>query len=164
MKRCVTCGQTMAINQFNRKRSAKDGLQNVCRDCNRTRAREYYRNNRAQHVRIIVERTAQAKRLAREVTGDYLLSHPCVDCGEADIRVLDFDHRPGSGKTRNVMYLVNNGYSLTRIRAEIEKCDVRCRNCHARVTYERDGRDWRTALTRRRMATEPGSAAEESGE
>jgi hypothetical protein len=69
---------------------------------------------------------------------------------KARSRVLDFDHRPGSGKTHNVMFLVNSGYSLARIRTEIEKCEVRCRNCHARVTYERDARDWRSALMRRR--------------
>jgi hypothetical protein len=86
----------------------------------------------------------------RELAGEYLLSHPCVDCGEDDLRVLDFDHRPGSWKTHNVMFLVSSGYSLARIRTEIEKCEVRCRNCHARVTYERDARDWRSALLRRR--------------
>ena len=152
MKPCVTCGRTLATTQFNRKQSAVDGLQNVCRECNRERARRYYRENREKHLRIIVARTAQAKRRARELAGEYLLAHPCVDCGEEDLRVLDFDHRLGSGKTRNVMLLVNNGYSLARIRAEIEKCDVRCRNCHARVTYERSGHDWRTALLLRRAA------------
>jgi hypothetical protein len=150
MKPCVACGRTLSTAQFNRKRSALDGLQNVCRECNRERARRYYRENREKHLRIIVARTAQAKRRARELAGEYLLAHPCVDCGEDDLRVLDFDHRPGSGKTRNVMLLVNNGYSLARISAEIEKCDVRCRNCHARVTYERSGHDWRTALLLRR--------------
>lgn len=152
MKRCVTCGETHPLSEFNRKRSAADGLQNVCRACNRAGARRYYRENREKHLRVILDRTMRAKRVAREFAGEYLLTHPCVDCGEADLRVLDFDHRPGSGKTKNVMYLVNNGYALVRIRAEIDKCDVRCRNCHARVTYERDGRDWRTAMARRRSA------------
>lgn len=154
MKRCVTCGDTLPLEQFNRKRAAADGLQNVCRECNRARARRYYRENRENHLRIILGRTVRAKLLAREVTGEYLLSHPCVDCGEGDLRVLDFDHRPGSGKSHNVMFLVNSGYSLERIRAEIEKCDVRCRNCHARVTYERDARDWRSAFMRRHRADE----------
>jgi hypothetical protein len=154
MKRCVTCGRTLLLKEFNRKRSAVDGLQNVCRECNRARARRYYRENREKHLRIIVERTAQAKRRAREVAGEYLLTHPCIDCGGDDIRVLDFDHRPGSGKTQNVMFLVNNGYSLARIRTEIEKCDVRCRNCHARVTYERIAHDWRSALRQRRGSRE----------
>lgn len=83
-----------------------------------------------------------------EFIGTHLLEHPCVDCGEGDLRVLDFDHRPGSGKTTEVMRLARNGHSLARIAVEIAKCDVRCRNCHARVTAERRIRDWRTARMR----------------
>lgn len=122
MKRCVTCRRSLPLADFNRKRRSTDGRQNVCRDCNRERSRRYYLENREKHLRVIAARTSRAKRLAREFAGEYLLSHPCLDCGEVDIRVLDFDHRPGTRKTRNVMLLVN-----------------------------RDGRDWRTALLRRRL-------------
>jgi hypothetical protein len=146
MKRCVTCRRMLPPVEFNRKRSSQDGLQNVCRTCNRARARRYYRENREKHIRVIVERVARARLLALEIAGAHLSANPCVDCGEGDIRVLDFDHRPGSGKTQNVMYLVHNGYSIERVLAEIARCDVRCRNCHARVTYERLGTDWRTAF------------------
>ncbi|MFD1574653.1 hypothetical protein ACFSEO_10950 [Agromyces cerinus subsp. nitratus] len=94
-------------------------------------------------------RRAGQRRLAIERVGGYLLAHPCVDCGESDVRVLDFDHRVGSGNQAEVMRLVQNGYSVSRVMAEIAKCDVRCRNCHAKVTYERMGENWRTALMRR---------------
>lgn len=76
MKPCVTCGRTLATTHFNRKQRAIDGLQNVCRECNRERARRYDRENRGRHLRIIVARTAQAKRRARELAGEYLLTHP----------------------------------------------------------------------------------------
>ncbi|MEF3403445.1 hypothetical protein [Agromyces sp. CCNWLW203] len=99
-------------------------------------------------------RRAGQRRLAIEAVGAYLLAHPCVDCGEADVRVLDFDHRVGSGKQAEVMRLVQNGYSVHRVMAEIVKCDVRCRNCHAKVTYERLGENWRTALMRRTVGEE----------
>ena len=141
----------LASVEFNRKRSAPDGLQNVCRECNRARARRYYRENREKHIRVNVERVTRARLLALEIAGAHLVANPCIDCGEDDIRVLDFDHRPGTGKTQNVMYLVHNGYSIERVLPEIAKCDVRCRNCHARVTYERRGRDWRTDFMSRRL-------------
>lgn len=82
----------------------------------------------------------------------YLLAHPCVDCGDADIRVLDFDHREGSDKGTEVMRLAQHGHALKRVAEEIAKCDVRCRNCHAIVTYERMGGDWRSATRRRTRA------------
>jgi hypothetical protein len=77
--------------------------------------------------------------------GEYLRTHPCVDCGYDDIRALDFDHRPASGKTADVMRLAQDGHSLPRIRLEVAKCDVRCRNCHAIVSYRRLGGAWRDA-------------------
>ena len=151
MKRCVTCRRVLPYTDFNRKRSSADGLQNVCRECNRMRARRYYQENREKHIRVIVARVARARLLALDVAGKHLTVNPCIDCGESDIRVLDFDHRPGTEKTQNVMYLVHNGYSVDRILAEIAKCDVRCRNCHARVTYSRLGGDWRTDYMSRRL-------------
>ncbi|WP_194763743.1 hypothetical protein [Microbacterium sp. UFMG61] len=79
-----------------------------------------------------------------EFITEYLRSHPCTDCGAADLRVLDFDHRPQAGKRDTVMQLVRNGFSLGVIAEELARCDVRCRNCHAIVTYDRMGGSWRS--------------------
>ncbi|MBK5238953.1 MAG: hypothetical protein JJE28_07585 [Actinomycetales bacterium] len=68
---------------------------------------------------------------------DYLAVHPCVDCGEADIEVLDFDHVRGT-KTANVSNLTRKGHSLTRLKAEVALCEVRCSNCHRRITRRRE--------------------------
>lgn len=46
------------------------------------------------------------------------------------------------------MQLVRNGFGIAAISAEIAKCDVRCRNCHAIATYERLGGDWRSDAMR----------------
>lgn len=42
------------------------------------------------------------------------------------------------------MQLVRNGFGVAVVLAEIAKCDVRCRNCHAIVTYARIPRTWRS--------------------
>ena len=50
------------------------------------------------------------------------------------------------------MRLAQHGHALKRVAEEIAKCDVRCRNSHAIVTYERMGGDWRSATRRRTRA------------
>ena len=153
MKVCTICRSPRENSEFNRKSASRDGLQNVCRDCNRAQARDYYARNREAHVRIIMQRKAEQRRVAIDAVADHLLTHPCVDCGEADVRVLDFDHRVGASKEADVMRLVQHGYSLSRIMAEVAKCDVRCRNCHAKVTYERMGHNWRSRTQSLRSPT-----------
>jgi hypothetical protein len=62
-----------------------------------------------------------------------LLHHSCVDCGESDPLVLDFDHVRGM-KKRHVSRMISGGTSIETLRKEIEKCVVRCANCHRRKT------------------------------
>lgn len=69
---------------------------------------------------------------------EYLASHPCVDCGEPDPVVLEFDHVRGD-KRANVKRMVSGTYSLERVLEEIAKCEVRCANCHRRITARRGG-------------------------
>ena len=68
---------------------------------------------------------------------DYLSTHPCIDCNESDPIVLDFDHRDSKTKKFNISRAVggsHRGWDL--IKREIDKCDVRCANCHRRRTYK----------------------------
>ena len=148
-KHCSACQQSRPLAEFNIRRASADGLQNICRSCNRAKARRYYAEHREAHIRVIMARKAQIRRATLEAIGQYLAANPCIDCGEGDLRVLDFDHRPDVAKRADVMKLVRDGYSWARVMDEIAKCDVRCRNCHAKVTYERMGETWRTALMRR---------------
>lgn len=151
-KRCGSCKQSRPTSEFNRRSASWDGLQSICRDCNRSTARAYYARNRESHVRRIVAGKGERRMRALELVGRHLITHPCIDCGETDIRVLDFDHRDGADKGDEVMRLAQGGHGLARIAAEIAKCDVRCRNCHAIVTYERMGSNWRSALRLRAQA------------
>ncbi len=77
-----------------------------------------------------------SRRRNRQFVYEYLLEHPCIDCGITDIRVLEFDHVRGT-KTREICDMVQAAMSIKNIALEIEKCEVRCANCHRIVTIER---------------------------
>jgi hypothetical protein len=66
---------------------------------------------------------------------DHLLKHPCVDCGEADPVVLEFDHL--RAKTGTLTQLAHDGVTLARLDEEIAKCEVVCAACHRRRTCAR---------------------------
>ena len=72
------------------------------------------------------------KRVARwRAVVDAALAGGCVDCGTTELVVLDFDHVRGE-KTSRISRM--RGASIPRLLAEIAKCEVRCANCHRRVT------------------------------
>ena len=60
-----------------------------------------------------------------------------MDCGERDTLVLEFDHV--DTKFANVTRLAWFGCSIATIDAEIARCEIRCANCHRRVTAKRGG-------------------------
>jgi hypothetical protein len=77
-------------------------------------------------------------RPARQRNAEYVRSildrASCVDCGETDSGVLDFDHV--GCKTNGVADLVMHEASLDRVQREIDECVIRCANCHRRRTSE----------------------------
>ncbi len=88
----------------------------------------------------------------RRRIGEYLLDHPCVDCG-----VLDFDHEDPATKLHEVVRLAGFGIAWERVLAEIDKCSVRCANCHRKLSDEMFGY-WRGGLEEERRATRRAAA------
>lgn len=92
------------------------------------KSRVYREKNRDRIRAFHKSRTA----LGRAVM-DGELARGCVDCGEKDFRVLDFDHVRGKSFTIGS----SPRKAIAVLYAEIDRCEVRCANCHRRMTYER---------------------------
>ena len=75
----------------------------------------------------------------RQIILDHFKSHSCIDCGETDPIVLEFDHRDSSDKKFTIANVVSHNLSVKILNEEIAKCDVRCANCHRRRTAEQFG-------------------------
>lgn len=78
-----------------------------------------------------------------EWTIAYKVAAGCADCGyNGHSAALDFDHRPGTKKVRDIKSGQQLGW--TALQEEIAKCDVVCANCHRIRTYNR-GREEKDA-------------------
>lgn len=95
----------------------------------------HYVNNRDAMKAKAKYNNQRARKRNREFVKEFLTNNPCVDCGESDPVVLEFDHRDYSRKTVAISTLAGQSVSLDRLRFEMAKCDVRCANCHRRKTY-----------------------------
>lgn len=134
MKTCSMCTEAKDLSEFNRKGS---GYQSRCRLCNKISTKAHYKANKAHYRRKIRERDDRV--LAENIRRiyNYLAEHPCVDCGESDRLVLQFDHL--RDKHMAVSTMLRHGYAWPKIEDEISKCEVRCANCHTRRTAQQFG-------------------------
>ena len=94
--------------------------------------------NYAVETAKAVERKREYKIRNRAFVLAYLREHPCVDCGNDDVVVLEFDHVNGT-KEAEISRAINRAFSIERLTNEIAKCEVVCANCHKRRSYERTG-------------------------
>lgn len=95
----------------------------------------WYPRNRAKHIARVKETKDRRK---KEVLGIVRsIRVRCLRCGENHPAVLDFHHRDPSKKSLGIAKMVCLGYSVKRIKFEIEKCDVLCSNCHRKEHFYR---------------------------
>jgi hypothetical protein len=90
--------------------------------------------------RRYIDNAQRRKRALAAERASYLIvffeSHPCVDCGERDPLVLEFD------RLEDKLFNISQGLrdrAWDAVLDEMKKCDVVCANCHRRRTARRGG-------------------------
>ncbi len=99
-------------------------------------SKNHYQKNKSKYKQRAVAHKNIARKRNKEHIEEYLRGHPCIDCQESNIIVLEFDHVYGD-KTDHVTTGGNKPWSLKRLKEEIEKCEIRCANCHRIATHNR---------------------------
>jgi len=128
VKTCTRCGKTKPLDQFPPRRRGEPRLQSWCRACFAANNARYYRGHRAAQKARLRRNTAARRQENHRRAIEYLSVHPCADCRETDIVVLQFHHL--GHKMANVSALIAAGASWASVQAEIAKCEVLCANCH----------------------------------
>jgi len=140
MYRCSLCKKEKPGEQFHRSKRTlsnkkRDGFSYYCRDCTKIASRKNYIRDKQSYIERS-NRARQKRKLRNyEFIKKYFSSHPCVDCGETDPIVLDFDHL--RDKQHTLSDLIRGGSPIEKIKSEIEKCEVVCANCHRKRTAKR---------------------------
>jgi hypothetical protein len=104
-----------------------------------TRAkREYYKYYYQNNPDYFKERARRREQEIKEFVQQQKVGLSCKQCGNEDIRVLDFHHRDNETKEVSISLIARKGWRNERILQEIAKCDVLCANCH-RILHWEDG-------------------------
>lgn len=130
-KICTICKKMKNKSEYNKNKTRKDGLQNLCRACSNNQSKFYYKENKEIHKKMVRARNVKIISENQQKIVKFLKKNPCK-CGEKDICCLDFDHI--SNKSKNISTMLKDAYSWESIKKEIAKCQVLCANCHRRKT------------------------------
>ena len=124
------------LEAFAWRRESKGQRDNYCRPCRASYKQEHYAANRQRYIDNATKRKQLMLRARIVVLLEFLTTHPCVDCGETDQMVLEFDH------LADKLFPISRGVrdrNWNSVLTEMAKCDVVCANCHRRRTARRGG-------------------------
>jgi hypothetical protein len=136
MKQCKKCLLEKDESEFyTTPYKDKIYLLNSCKACVLIRTRKSYFKDHKRQKAIRKRNTSKRRQERKQKILEYLLKHPCVDCGEKDPIVLEFDH------LKNKSFDISDGHMRPWdiFLEEMNKCEIVCANCHKRRTAKRAG-------------------------
>jgi hypothetical protein len=136
LRRCSRCGEFKDSEEFSWRNVVRGRRDTYCRPCRAAYKQEHYAKNRSRYIANAAARNARELRRRTQYLLAFLGEHPCVDCGETDPIVLEFDHL--DTKRFNISTGIRDR-AWADVLAEMEKCEVVCANCHRRRSARRGG-------------------------
>lgn len=93
--------------------------------------RRWYSNNKESEKSHVKRRKKDIKLWFQE----HKRNLKCIICNENHPATIDFHHNQGE-KEHGISKMVAEGYSIERIKKEINKCEVLCSNCHRKKHFK----------------------------
>ena len=132
MKRCNDCKKEKNFGEFSWERRGEKRSKR-CKDCQKIRSKKHYKENSEEYVKY----RHNLKERNQRYIYNYLKNNPCINCGETNPIVLEFDHIDPKTKEFGLGAAGQRRVSIKKIQEEINKCVVLCANCH-RIKTSRD--------------------------
>lgn len=134
---CTIDPSKMTLSQL---KNEVDKTRFLCKNCHAEETHQESGVNLSQsHEAIRGRRDTQMRR--NPVNDEKLRRGQCIDCGlkvqDGNYHLFDFDHNPIYPKLMGISQMIGCHCSIDRIIDEMNKCDLRCKNCHCIKTLER---------------------------
>jgi len=143
MKTCIECKIEKNIEEFPWRNKTKNMRVGRCNLCHNKWYREYFAkpDNRKKQVKRVSHINKRQIEEARKYVFEFLKNNACIDCGEKNPIVLEFDHKNPKDKSFIISAaLCTKSYiTVDLVKNEMQKCDVRCANCHRIKTAKEYG-------------------------
>ena len=111
-KKCSSCREYKIIDNFGVRLRSKDGKCSYCKDCAKTRCKNYYNKNKDKFIKssALWRKNNREKELTmarkHRLQSKYVVfnyysngSMKCLKCGFDDVRALNIDHINDDGNT-----------------------------------------------------------------
>lgn len=137
-KKCNKCLNDKCETEFSYKNKSKGKRSTICNECQREYKNKWYHGD-TNNKELFKETRKKTKDALRTKMICFLEDKECVDCGEKDIVTFEFDHRDTNDKKHSISKMIGDCFSWDNIMDEVNKCDIRCANCHRRKTAKQFG-------------------------
>lgn len=94
-----------------------------------------YEKNKHKYIAKQVERNKIKVAEIKQYLWDYKVQRGCADCLETDPVVMEFDHI--GDKSFTISNFASKGKTLSKVKLELQQCEVVCANCHRKRTAKR---------------------------
>ncbi len=143
MRVCTKCHISKDESEFFLRNKETRRLHAQCKTCYQSHRVSYYNDHYKKYKKDYLLRAKTRRECLKKefqlTILEYLKDKSCVDCGESDIRTLEFDHLNPLEKSFTVSQAVRLGRNVDEVLSEIKKCRVLCANCHKKRTAKQFG-------------------------
>lgn len=130
-KECCKCHNELGLDQFHTNVTRKDGYSGVCKECEKQYKKKYYAADPSKFQARVRQRRAELREWYHQHKSQLI----CTRCPENHPACMQFHHLDRTKKEFSISKMVQQGFSITRIEAEMQKCIILCANCHSKEHY-----------------------------
>ena len=131
MKTCPKCKKEKEYSDYSKNKNRIDGLQRLCKSCVAEQTKKSYNKNPQAYKNRIKKQNEKCSLYIDH----YKAEKGCIKCKEKRYWVLDFHHVDPNEKKFNIGDIKKLGV-FNKIKNEIDKCIVLCKNCHYDFHYQ----------------------------